>query len=354
MSVKTGLGPCCSTKLTTATVNLGKWVLRHLFALLIEEEIRRDRIYITELNQKIQRSGGLSRENAPTALQLPASSLAGWHQNRDDNDSVTTPRAPNGHIFPSTPGLSIAVATPGISAVSHGTNVPNHLPSTIEGPEIAKRSSRLSGDYFSSNLPSQQPQENGITNPSETVHSEPAAQPPVPTTTEVDKSEKPKETKESGSLFGMKFRKGIVFPKKLGKSPVEAKQVVVERQSEESLDKSSVREEKVIEDNLLGVLQKMRYDYEDQLHHIPHEPLQSSITPSLPTETPVLNPLPFTSIIIQEDQPDSGEVADLYRGTVTSVGQDADMIEKVGPMWLGDLLLRVSPTVFETSCDRCT
>lgn len=32
--------------------------------------------------------------------------------------------------------------------------------------------------------------------------------------------------------------------------------------------------------------------------------------------------------MIQEDRPDSGGVADLYRGAVSSVGQDADLIHR--------------------------
>ena len=317
-------------------------MLRYLFALLIEEEIKRDERYLDELTQKARRSKRLSRENAPAALQLPAPDPAGWHHNRDDNDSSKTQRTTNGHVYPSTPGLSIAVVTPGISAINHGIHSPNHLPSTAEElTEVEKRQSRQSGDYFSSSPPPQHQQENDITNPSEAAHLESAAQVPVQTATEADKSEKPKETKEtkeSGSKFGMKFR--MKFPKKLERTSVEVKPVVVERTSEES-DKSSEKEEKVIEDNFLGIIQKMRYDYEAQLHHTPHEPLQSSIAPSPPNETPILKPLPFTSVIIQEDQPDSGGVADLYRGTVASVGQDTDMIEKTAPMWLGDLLLRV-------------
>jgi WD repeat-containing protein 48 len=48
----------------------------------------------------------------------------------------------------------------------------------------------------------------------------------------------------------------------------------------------------------------------------------------------------MTTVIIQEET--SGGSADLYRGTVATVGEDASLIEERAPMWLGDLLLRVS------------
>ena len=72
----------------------------------------------------------------------------------------------------------------------------------------------------------------------------------------------------------------------------------------------------------------------------PGHPVESLITPSLPNETPVLKPPPMTTVIIQEET--SGGSADLYRGTVGTVGEDALLIEQRAPMWLGDLLLRVS------------
>ena len=80
-------------------------------------------------------------------------------------------------------------------------------------------------------------------------------------------------------------------------------------------------------------------DYDKYLQDHPNEPVESLIAPSLPNETPVLKPPPLTTVIIQEET--SGGSADLYRGTVGTVGEDVDLIEERAPMWLGDLLLRV-------------
>lgn len=106
---------------------------------------------------------------------------------------------------------------------------------------------------------------------------------------------------------------------------------------------SAISQSAEAEDTLLGVIRRLRnnYDVQTRQPHNSDEPLkiESAITPSLPAETPVLKPPKGTTIIVQEDKPDSGGVADLYRGTVGSVGDDRELVEKVAPAWLGEVLL---------------
>ena len=329
---------------TPNAVNLGKWVLRYLFANLIDEEIKRDDVFRTNLLANVQQSNGLQQDNAPAAIQPPTSQISGWQRAQDDFESAITPRPVNGSHPPvTTPGLSIGVATPAAGTLHHGIHLQNHLPSTAEETtDLEKRTSHQSnprmstdksGDYFSSNpTPSNQHDDNGKM-PSTTGDGQSEGRP-----RSLNEGEKEDKPKESGSLFGKKFR--MNFPKKLGRSSVEAKPAVVDEKSEES-DKSSEKEDKIVEDNFFGVVQKIRNDYEEQLQSTNGSHLASGIHASLPTETPVLKPPPLTTVIIQEDRPDSGGVADLYRGSVSSVGQDADLIERTAPMWLGELLLRV-------------
>jgi len=152
-------------------------------------------------------------------------------------------------------------------------------------------------------------------------------------------AEKDGNGKESNTLFGKKFRMGMSFgSKKLGRSASTAaeKPVVVDEKSEGS--ETSETPEKEVEDSFLGIVQMINIDYEKQLLENPDEPVESGITPSLPNETPVLKPPTMTTVIIQEET--SGGSADLYRGTVDTVGEDASVIEQRAPMWLGDLLLR--------------
>ena len=253
-----------------------------------------------------------------------------------------------------TPGLAIGVATPGAHAANFNANGSTNPPVAVEENSVGKRDSKASqsrassGDYFSSSQPSSNPADsqtitNTTTNTTTNTDTT-SQQPPTPgAKDDADKTDKADKTKDVSSLFGKKFR--MNFPKKLGRSSVEATKppVVDEIKSEESDDKSSTKEEKIVEDNFLGTIQKMRIEYDEKLEgsDAGDNSLPLIMTPSPANETPVLKPPPFTPVIIQEDRPDSGGVADLYRGQVGSLGADADMIERTAPMWLGELLLRV-------------
>ncbi|KAI9721964.1 MAG: hypothetical protein M1812_001922 [Candelaria pacifica] len=334
-------------------INLGKWILRYLFSDLINEEIRRDEAYRKWLFEN-KTQDRLQRTNAPRSIQIPSLSLPKWQESPIGLGLETTPRAINGvQRSPTTPGLSIGVATPAIPGPHLGTHIENHLPSTAEeGPELDKRSSQQSrprssndkpADYFTTGLvlPSTEISSEGAPSTPSEGHEDRA---PInsPTTEEKDRA------KELSSSLAKKFRMSF-GSKKLGRSPVAEAQkpvapivsVVPDEKSEESESpRSSEHREKVVEDSFYGAIQKIRYAYEEQLHAEPNQPLNSAIQPSLPNETPVLKPPPITAVIIQEDRPNSGGVADVFRGSIAGLGQEADRLESVAPMWLGDLLLQ--------------
>ena len=311
--------------------------MRYLFAGLIDEEIRRDEAYRNHLKANappITRAAGLHLG------RLPPRNIEIWtnrnkeKENTEDTESITTPRA-NG-LPATTPGLTIGVASPGLTQVTSNTTTMNGN-KTPSG--AASEEKRASGDYFSNKSPP--------------VPETPAAEKAAEKSTDSSSEGKPetaqsptgdadKESKSS-SLFSKKLR--LNFPKKLtGRSSVEVAKPAapVEDKSDQSSDKSSEKEEKPIDDNFHGLVQKMRIEYDSNMTHYPEDILITCISTSMPNETPVLKPPPLTSIIIQEDSPDSGGLADLYRGTVGSVGQDADLIEGIAPTWLGELLLHVS------------
>jgi WD repeat-containing protein 48 len=244
--------------------------------------------------------------------------------------------------------MVIGAATPFVASPAQSTQSDGHLPTTAEEePESDKHSSsysqpRSSGDYFSSgSAPS------SLT-PFLAAHLKP---PTVPGEAHEDKppqspsdTDKENHSKEGSSLFGKKFR--VSFGgKKLGRSPsVDTKQPVVVDEKAEDSDESKSTETKAdhSQDNLLGVIEKIRQGYIVEMQENPVQGIVTAITPSTPNETPVLKPPLNTTVIIQEDRPDSGGVADLYRGTVGSLHEDADLLEMVVPTWLGDLLLLAS------------
>ncbi|KAH8601295.1 WD repeat protein-like protein [Bisporella sp. PMI_857] len=305
-------------------INYGKWVLRHLFSNLIDEIIKRDEAYRKELNENVKKAG--QRNNAPLSIQMPTSDFM------DGLGSTVTPRA-NGNSVPMTPGMGIGVATPG------GLN---HLPGVPEdGTPMSKRTSQTSrtsgekpNDYFSSTpIPSDSTQKPAVT-PGATDEKPPKSP------SEGDS----KETNGKDSRFGKKFSmKGMGFGggKKLGRSASVAteKPVVTDDKKDDSSETSEpVDKEKEVDDSFHGIVQRIRNEYDKALLENPTQEAETGITPSLPNETPVLKPPPMTTVIIREET--SGGSADLYRGTVATVGQDASLIEERGPMWLGDLLLK--------------
>ncbi|GJN83825.1 hypothetical protein PLIIFM63780_007376 [Purpureocillium lilacinum] len=299
-------------------ISLGRWILRYLFANLIDEEIKRDELYRQKLNEEVEKRLAARRANAPTVIDIPEPGLQG-------QDQVTTPRANGAHLHVPTPGLGIGLASPGPAGSLPG------VPEEAVASPSERRISAEKDDYFSAD-----------------ASAKPAATPATDegkTSTDEKGKDKDKDKEKAGDAakspstpFGKKFRMSF-SSKKLGRSLSQATQekpVVTEDKAEES--ESSSNHEKEVDDSFFGVVQKIRNEYDKQLAEVPDKLVETRVTPSLPTETPVLKLPPGTKVIIQEET--SGGSANLYEGTVENVGRDADIIEQKAPMWLGDVLLQ--------------
>ncbi|KAG4032923.1 hypothetical protein MFRU_006g03810 [Monilinia fructicola] len=311
-------------------INLGKWILRYIFSRLVDEHIKKDQAFRTELNETVK---ARQEANPSSAINIPNSPTTAW-----DQQGSSTPRA-NGNPYPAmTPGMGIGIATPAPGS---------HLPFVSEdgGPldkrgSQASRSSADKADYFGNSAISSDPpkQPTVTTSDSQEVPKSPALDP-----------EKENNGKDSSTSFGKKFRKGMAFgTKKLGRSSSTTmdKPIVLEDTKDKAIDEGSesseagdkIPVEKEVEDNFNGVVQKIRNEYDRLIAENPTQEVETGITPSLINETPVLKIPGGTTVIIQEET--SGGVKDLYRGSVETVGEDADIIGKRAPMWLGDLLLQ--------------
>lgn len=326
---------------------MGKWILRYLFSNLIDEEIKRDEDFRANL---LKEKANANRTTPPSNIQIPETNLNGWKDASSGPTSGSTIKATNGfHLPVSTPGLAIGLATPGIppSSAGHGSHHnPLLTPTTEEGAQLEKTQTQRSStqekpDYFSST-----PTTNGDGKPTtstegSTEGSNPEALPQSPS------EETPTAQKKGKGMFGKKFNMSFNM-KKFGaqsSTPEAPKPATVDEKSEDSDSRSTKTDEKVIEDNFYGAIQKIRQGYEDQVG-MGATTVNTQISPSLPNETPVLKPPASTTILIQEDRPDSGGVADLFEGKVGSLGQQADLIEKAAPVWLADVLLRVRVYIF--------
>ncbi|KAL7909939.1 WD40 repeat-like protein [Trichoderma velutinum] len=302
-------------------VSLGKWILRYLFANLIDEEIRRDESHRSKLNEGVEKRQAASRANAPSSIIIPGPDIGAM------SDQLLTPRASAPHLQVVTPGLAIGLASPGVQMTLQG--VPEEAVASPLEKEVSRPSAE--NDYFTA----------GIAPAGGAAAAPVAAETSEPKTSTDNSNEKSKEKEkaaDSKSPFSRKFRMSF-SSKRIGRSASQATQekpVVVDDKADES--ESSSNHEKEVDDSFFGVIQKIRNEYDKQIAESPDKFVETRVTPSLPSDTPVLK-LPLgTKVIIQEET--SGGSANLYQGTVENLGRDADIIEQKAPMWLGDVLLQ--------------
>lgn len=287
--------------------------------------------------------------------------MNGWYDGAGGVANTATPRAGKGmHSIAVTPGFGIKVATPGLPLTGANlfldANSPRNEDATPQdkktaGSENRRRPLERSTDYFSS-----------TTTTSPTSFNSSAAHERATQSTSLEEAatqsaaepEKETPSKEGGALFGKKLRMAFGLKKSLKLSTSDsAKAAASDDKAEDSDSKSSQNEDHAFEDNFLGRIQRIRHKYREQVQQGARS-LVPNITPSLPNETPVLKPPANTTILIQEEQPDQGGIADLFEGTVKTVGQQADLIEKVAPTWLADLLLCVSGLVLFSQLNLLT
>lgn len=290
------------------------------------------------------------KPSRPTNIQIPDANLNGWNDLASGPTSGATIKATNGFHLPHTPGLAIGLATPMAAPQSVGRNsqqAPFLTPTTEEGgsklekSQTQRSSTQDGGDYFGNSASS--------ANTNGTADAKPADAKDGALDTKEETVQSPTEpdtpAKKGKGMFGKKFNMSFNMKKfSTGTAASEPVKPVVDEKAEDSDSPSTKTDEKTIEDSFYGTLQRIRQGYDEQLAAGAIK-LDTQIAPSLPSDTPVLKPPASTTILIQEDRPEAGGVADLFEGKVGNLGLQADLIEKVAPMWLAEVLLRVSSSV---------
>jgi WD repeat-containing protein 48 len=315
-------------------------VLRYLFSNLIDEEVKRD----VAFRETLLKERSVDRAGRPTNIKIPQAYMNGWNDTVSGPTSGSTIRASNGfHLPVMTPGLAIGLATPGLPTPSIGQASHHNAltPTTEEGTQLEKTQTQRSStqdqpDYFSRTLTN-----NGKPRISTEGSTGSAADNNAPQSPADDTPADKKKGKNlfSKKKFNMNFNmKKFTTSSSTHEAPT--KPAAVDEKTEDSDSRSNKTDEKIHEDNFFGAISKIRQSYEEQLV-AGAQRVESQVTPSMSNETPVLRPPASTTIIIQEDRPGAGGMADLFEGKVGSLGQQADLIEKCAPVWLADLLLKV-------------
>lgn len=314
-------------------VNLGKWILRYLFAGLIDEEIKRDEAHRATINEPALKRAAVAREAPPMSIAIPP--MPQWEQSES---AINTPKAGGINHPPVTPGLGIGVATPGPFRDATTPATPGEKrTSQVSRPSVEK------DDYFSNAISAV---DTGVAKAPVTPAEPPTPavdkEPKTPADGAKDKDKDKDNGKSPTSAFTKKkFRMNMSFgtkkPGRSASSTAAEKPAVVDEKTEEQQSESSSHHEKEVDDCFLGAVQKIRHEYEKELSENPDKPAETRVIPSLPNDTPVLRIPPRTMVILQEET--SGGSAELYRGTVEKLGRDTDIIEQKGPLWLGEVLL---------------
>lgn len=305
--------------------------MRYLFHNLIDEEIKRDEAHRQRLNEVVEQRIAAAKGRPSPTIQIPKTS--GWEQ---AIESPTTPRPNGAHQVPMTPGgMGIGLATPILPGLREDIGSAAERKTSQAG-----RASQDKEDYFSNAISSATgatPAAKPATTPAVNDQADEKAKSDDGKDKEKEK-EKEKDAKSQTTPFGKKFRMSFSTKKlRSGSSTVTEKPAVVDEKAVESESSSNHEPEKEFEDNFFGVVQRIQDEYDKQLSEHSEKPVETKLTPSLPNETPVLKIPPGTKIMIQEET--AGGNAELYRGTVETVGLEADKIEKCAPQWLGEVLL---------------
>ncbi|KAJ6036925.1 hypothetical protein N7540_001204 [Penicillium herquei] len=318
-------------------INLGKWILRWLFAPLIDEQIRRDSDYRETAVAKAEELAKLNplstshpADDIPRSVGIPITQDPSMATLRPGMDFPGSPNTTGFGIHVGTPSSVNYLSTSMASSLSPFPNfevdTPDALPSHPNPDAVPSSFSDRSSDYFNSRQA--QDSDKVPMSPSDANSQSGFPQSPV---------EPDEKDRKKGSLFGKKFRMPVM--KALNRTSTDQKPQIQEEKIEES-EVSSIKEEKVYEANLSGVVDRIRNDYDEFLAANSNRDLVTAITPSEMSETPRLDIPSRTAVFIQEETGDTAVASDLYRGSVGRIGEEIERLETAIPHWLGELLLK--------------
>ncbi|KAK9369730.1 hypothetical protein V1509DRAFT_618934 [Lipomyces kononenkoae] len=336
-------------------INLGRWILRNLFANLIEAEITRDSNFRAQ--KRFALSGRETRRGPPGRLSFShMPPMNSWNESARNANGTSM-------LLP-TPGLVIGLATPApaynpanpplhVGADANANATPMPIQSADMGPTSTATASGGGGpggaivtDYFSSALAQVQPPSAAVAPPSSSTASEIPATPSANDAAAEDQAGDNLST--SSSLMGRlrSFGKGRLTRTTSTESTKQQEGGKIDAGGGGATDGATtsgllptVEEGKVdqsYDDTLAGVLQRIQNEYESNGTYD-----TSNFSVSVPSETPILQIPTETAIIISEQRVDAGGTMDLYRGTVSSCGEDSDVatLQDAAPGWLAEFLL---------------
>ncbi|CAG8559242.1 4557_t:CDS:10, partial [Acaulospora colombiana] len=348
-------------------INLGKWVLRNLFATFTKAEIQE----YEELQHILRQYGEQNKPESrisPQHISFPPATLHSGQLNNTDSTSSS--------IYQKTIDTLTSSSSPQSPLTKSPTTMTALPPTTPQaafttGPFTAPATTGTSqADYFSGshhNSPTSPTGASGSLTPPGTAGSETLGG--TLSTAEVIKPPPPALVNQpSGGNATSNSFMGLIkgFSRKASRSNTDTKlegstesytgtksgdsKLTVSTQPiEEDTPNSNLRKDDDATVNSAGEstsqvnIQSQQTDNSGfstqpirQFHHL----IQPPFYPHPTNDTPEIQIPPHTTVIISEETPEASAYVDLYRGTVGSLGRDVEIIDKNAPNWLIEFLIK--------------
>jgi WD repeat-containing protein 48 len=315
------------------SVNIGKWVLAHLFDKFIKREIEHQEEGLIRF--------GDEHPDRPDSVKSRTLQTPAPAEDKSVQDP-TTPAVPSISIPPN------AVDTDGpklpLTAVTTNVDQSPYLPSSpqaaqFNGPFTAPIASTTQSDYFSGAHHPPVRRESSVQLP-------PAAA--LPTS----------PISPTSSNF-MNRLKSLSVKAKLSRIPTNEDKFPTTDSlvpsSSTSTSLASQQQQQAAAAAAVAAAEKAAAEAKaieeaNKLKEIEESKSESYIPPSLEDFPPLEIPS-STMIIVAEESAEASTGMDLYRGTVGSSGEDADTIIDVAPSWLLSYLLYVSSQAYKVDAD---
>ncbi|CAJ0839971.1 8448_t:CDS:10 [Entrophospora sp. SA101] len=303
-------------------LNLGKWVLKNLFSKFTEAEIKtyeETQTYRTILQQQ------QNQRQQPGDQQKTSLTISG-QTNEATSLSV--------HQTPTAPLAAITTTGPFSAPVTTGTQQPDYFSNSHHNtPTSPKTETRALTPPLSSSSPSSN------TAPATATESilgsmltTQIIQPPPPVLI-------PSSTTNTSGSF-------IDRDAKLSVQTLDENNQTLERNDDLNLNSPTKTTSQI--NQLKSLTSSVTQDFAKsidftfrQMHHIIQPPFAEFPT----NEIPQIEIPSHTTVIISEDSPEASTNVDLYRGTIASMSNDAEMIEQKAPIWLLEFLIKDSVKV---------
>ena len=325
-------------------INLGKWILKHLFKDLVRKEMANEKEFMYKAEESaFDRASELAARRAAEKAENPG-------EESFDSPPTSLPVLSKLDIESSTYANGDTMSSIGIATPLHfPSSSDNNTQESAATPTLKTPNASAKGtDYFSS----------VSTDLSDTLASPNASLNAGSSLINrfksfgVKKPSKAQDKEEHETDSNSVSQNHPITPSATTNNPVDSS---THSGTASTIPSSEVGQTETetgarLIHNFADVLSQMHEGYNDTLDELVEkgtlnkQTYQSNplMTPIPDDDCPPIDIPPNTAIFISEEEANTSGSKDVYRGTVDTVARDIETLENVAPGWLGELLLQVT------------